>query len=149
MTKIEARIYYSALLKRAEMLLLIGIDIIVIIPLLVEKYYAYTLLFIALNIMEVKMDVEFFNKVKEETNIKELNPEDKEEEENKFLEALLKGAKGLLFTSVVLIAIILFELQSINSDAIRILSIIVTGLFIRLCLNIYLNKVWKKHLQIS
>ena len=150
MTKKEASInYYLALFKLVEVLLLIGIDIIVIIPLLFEKYYVYAGLFVAINIVTIKMDIEYFDKVKRETNARKIKPEDNEEELHEFLIALLKGVKGLLFTSVVLISIILFGLQSINSDAIRIFSIIDTGLFIRLCLNIYLNKVWEKHLQIS
>ena len=149
MTKNEASItYYLALFKLVEVLLLIGIDIIVIIPLLFEKYYVYAGLFVAINIAAIKMDIEYFDKVKKETNARKIKPEDNEEELHEFLIALLKGVRGLVLTSVILISIILFGLKSINSDILRMLSIIVTGLLIRICLNIYLNKVRNNHLQI-
>lgn len=149
MTKKEASMkYYSSLFKLAQVLLLIGIDAIVIIPLFVEKYYAYSGLFIAFNIMAIKLGIEYLSKTKKETNIRNLKPEDKNEERKLFFEAILEGVRSMAFSSAILISIILLELNLIKSDYIRILSIVTAGLLFRICLSSYLNKIHDDYLQI-
>ena len=149
MTKKEASMkYYSALFMLIKVLLLIGIDVIVMIPLFVEKYYAYSGLFIAFNVMTIKLGIEYLIKTKKETNFNELKPKDRNEERKLFFEALLEGIRSMIFASAIFIGIILFGLNYIDSDIIRIMSIVLSGLLFRICLSYYLNKIQNDYLQL-